>query len=168
MYTSINLPSALGLIRIDANPQALVGIYFVGQRWEPAPIEDASHTSTAITDLATQQLQEYFAGSRLEFTLPLAPKGTDFQQAVWQQISTIEAGQLLSYGNIATRLGNPNASRAVGAATGKNPLSIVVPCHRVVGSSGRLTGYAGGLKRKITLLQLEKALPPDPQCTFEI
>jgi methylated-DNA-[protein]-cysteine S-methyltransferase len=102
-----------------------------------------------------RQLAEYFAGTRTTFELPLDPVGTEFQQGVWAQLLRIPYGEIRTYGEVALALGRPTASRAVGMATGRNPLSIVVPCHRVIGANGRLTGYAGGLERKSALLALE-------------
>lgn len=106
---------------------------------------------------AVRQLTEYFQGRRRDFQLSLAPQGTKFQHQVWQLLQQIPYGETWSYGAQATRLGNPNASRAVGAANGKNPLAIVVPCHRVIAANQRLTGYAGGLSRKLWLLRFEKS-----------
>ena len=121
----------------------------VGAEWreDAAPFADAE-----------RQLDAYFAGERRTFDLPLDPHGTPFQLAVWMQLRTIPTGQTTTYGEIAARLGKPAASRAVGAAVGRNPISVIVPCHRVVGASGALTGFAGGLDRKRTLLTLEGAL----------
>jgi methylated-DNA-[protein]-cysteine S-methyltransferase len=104
---------------------------------------------------AEKQLKEYFAGSRKDFTLELDPMGTDFQKEVWKALAAIPYGETRSYGDIAREIGNVKAVRAVGAANGKNPISIVVPCHRVVGASGELTGFAGGLEAKACLLSLE-------------
>ena len=104
------------------------------------------------------QLREYFDGTRHAFDLPLAPEGTDFQQRVWYTLTTIPYGQTISYGELASRVGKPSASRAVGAANGRNPLSIVLPCHRVIGANGSLTGFGGGLPVKRFLLELEGAL----------
>lgn len=104
---------------------------------------------------AEEQLKEYFQGKRKEFNLKLDPVGTEFQQRVWKALLAIPFGETRSYGELANALGNPKASRAVGAANGKNPLSIVVPCHRVIGANGKLTGFAGGLKNKSILLELE-------------
>lgn len=103
-----------------------------------------------------EQLAAYFAGERKEFDLPIKPRGTDFQQQVWQRLMAIPYGETRSYGQIAREIGRPKASRAVGQANHCNPISIVVPCHRVVGANGRLTGYGGGLPRKEALLELEK------------
>jgi len=104
---------------------------------------------------AERELTEYFAGERTSFSLPLDPAGSEFQKAVWEALSTIPYGQTRSYGELARQIGNPKASRAVGAANGKNPLSIVVPCHRAIGADGSLTGFAGGLEVKRYLLSLE-------------
>jgi methylated-DNA-[protein]-cysteine S-methyltransferase len=152
---SAQIQSPLGLMRIDATSTTLIGVYFIGQRWEPPLMANAVNQSNPIIVATKAQLDEYFLGKRTVFDLTLAPRGTDFQQRVWRQIESIQSGDLLSYGEIAKRLGSPLASRAVGAATGKNPISIIIPCHRVVGASGQLTGYAGGLDRKTHLLRLE-------------
>jgi methylated-DNA-[protein]-cysteine S-methyltransferase len=109
-----------------------------------------------------RQLQEYFAGNRRDFDLPLDPVGTEFQQQVWHVLRTIPYGETISYGEQARRLGDVNKSRAVGAANGRNPISIIVPCHRVVGSTGKLTGFAGGLDTKAWLLQHERGAAPLP------
>ncbi len=110
---------------------------------------------------AQEQLQAYFSGQRTTFDLPLTPHGTAFQKQVWQALLAIPYGQTTSYGAIAKQLGKPNASRAVGAANGQNPIPVVIPCHRVIGANGKLTGYAGGLAIKEALLTLEGVLPAD-------
>lgn len=122
----------------------------VGTDWREEP--------TAFGE-AMRQLDAYFARERSTFDLPLQPAGTDFQLAVWEQLRTIPMGTTTTYGDIAARLGRPGAARAVGAAVGRNPIGIIVPCHRVIGSTGALTGYAGGMERKVALLALEGALP---------
>jgi methylated-DNA-[protein]-cysteine S-methyltransferase len=104
-----------------------------------------------------RQLREYFSGRRTEFELPLAPQGTAFQRGVWRQLQEIPYGETISYGELAKRVGNPKASRAVGAANGQNPIPIVIPCHRVIGSNGKLTGFGGGLPTKEALLALERS-----------
>jgi methylated-DNA-[protein]-cysteine S-methyltransferase len=114
-----------------------------------------SNDSSPILEAAATQLTEYFAGNRTSFDLPLAPEGTEFQRRVWSELRTIPFGETVSYLDIARSLGDTNAIRAVGAANGKNPIAIVVPCHRVIGSDGKLTGYAGGLWRKEWLLRYE-------------
>lgn len=142
------LPTTSGLLKICANEQGISAITFVMQ-------EDAPAIGNADTKEAKQQLSEYFDQQRKAFDLPLAPVGTQFQQNVWQQLCAIPYGETCSYADIAKQLNNPNAVRAVGSANGKNPISIVVPCHRVIGANGTLTGYAGGLTRKAALLTLE-------------
>ena len=143
------LETPLGKMEIAANEQALTHVIFCG------PHAEQANNSNAITQLASLQLTEYFAGTRREFDLPLAPVGTDFQQRVWQLLTAIPFGQSRSYGQLAELLQNPKAVRAVGGANGRNPLTIIVPCHRVIGASGKLTGYAGGVERKQWLLQHE-------------
>ena len=106
--------------------------------------------------MARKQLGEYFKGKRMTFDLPLAPEGTEFQQSVWKQLRKISYGRTKSYGEIANKVGNPRASRAVGAANGRNPISIIVPCHRVIGADGKLTGFGGGIERKRWLLEHEQ------------
>jgi len=122
--------------------------------WRQARIPMCEKPDGVIKE-TVRQLEEYFAGKRREFNLPLAPEGTEFQMRVWDQLRTIPYGMTKSYGEIARKIGNPKASRAVGAANGQNPLGIVVPCHRVIGSTGKLTGFAGGMKNKEFLLNLE-------------
>ena len=112
-------------------------------------------------EAAIAQFEEYFAGRRREFDLPLAPDGTDFQRRVWRALTAIPYGQTISYGELARRIGNPRASRAVGLANGANPLPIIVPCHRVIGANGSLTGFGGGLPIKQALLALEGSIPTE-------
>lgn len=125
-----------------------------GDDWQPGDHPLLAATAT--------QLREYFDGTRRAFDLPLAPEGTDFQQRVWQTLATIPYGQTISYAELASRVGKPSASRAVGAANGRNPLPIVLPCHRVIGTNGSLTGFGGGLPVKRFLLELEGALSRTP------
>jgi len=113
------------------------------------------HNPSPLSDDAARQLEEYFRGERQSFDLPLAPVGTPFQMAVWEALRTIPYGETRSYGQIAAAIGNPKGSRAVGMACNRNPIWIVIPCHRVVGSTGKLTGYEGGLDMKRSLLELE-------------
>ena len=120
------------------------------------PCEDATILAAALT-----QLSEYFSGNRYEFDLPLDVRGTAFQQAVWAELMRIPYGATITYGEIARRIGRPEAARAVGAAVGANPLPILIPCHRVIGVGGSLTGYGGGLEVKAALLRLEGAFPLD-------
>ena len=114
-----------------------------------------SHTPSPLSDLAAAELGEYFDGSRKSFTFPAAPEGTDFQKAVWAELARIPYGEFRTYGQIAAAIGKPKAARAVGQAANRNPIWIAIPCHRVVGKSGTLTGYAGGLELKQKLLDLE-------------
>jgi methylated-DNA-[protein]-cysteine S-methyltransferase len=151
-----NLSSPLGTIVIAATDAALVGLWFDGQRHQPDPSTWPLVLHHPVLDAAKAQLQRYFAGELQRFDLPLdLSAGTVFQQQVWAQLQTIESGKTVSYGHLSQQLGKPKAVRAVGAAVGGNPISIVVPCHRVLGANGTLTGYAGGLDRKSALLQLE-------------
>ena len=151
------MPSSLGDVILVANGDALCGVYFDDQKYlpsvDPAWQEDED---TAVLCAAHNQLDQYFAGLRKHFELPLAPNGTPFQRVVWNAIAQVPWGETLTYAELAARAGHPGSARAAGAATGRNPLSIIVPCHRIVGSDGSLTGYAGGLHRKQKLLALER------------
>jgi len=137
----------LGVMEVVALDDALLSIYFVDQ-------VQTVHRN-AVTESAKQQLLEYFEGRRTRFDLPMAAKGTDFQKRVWDALTTIRFGETCCYADIANKINNPKAVRAVGAANGKNPMTIVVPCHRVIGSNGSLTGYAFGVERKAWLLAHE-------------
>lgn len=150
MYSAY-MPSPCGLIQICASDRGITAIRFVDE-------QITTENPSSVTALAGQQLQEYFASTRSEFSLPLAAEGTAFQREVWTALTAIPYGETRTYGDIARTINNPKAVRAVGLANGKNPLSIVVPCHRVIGANGTLTGYAGGLTRKATLLKLEGVL----------
>jgi methylated-DNA-[protein]-cysteine S-methyltransferase len=146
----------LGPMLLVASDTALCGLYFAGQKYyPPASARWPEAEDDALLSLARRQLTEYFAGTRLEFDLPLAPAGTPWQRVVWEALCTVPYGKTISYGELAKRLGRPGSARAAGAAVGRNPLSIVIPCHRVIGATGQLTGYAGGLDRKRALLALE-------------
>ena len=158
------IPSPLGTIAIAATAEGLTGLWFAdNQRYLPLQLTGPAAWPDAaghpVLQQAGRQLAEYFAGQRNRFDLPLDLRGgTDFQQSVWQALLKIGHGEVTSYGEVSRRIGNPAAVRAVGGAIGRNPISIIVPCHRVTGSSGALTGYAGGLDRKAALLRLEGAL----------
>jgi len=154
-----SMDSPLGRIILAASDGRLSGVWFEGQRHQPDTRAWVIDDRLAVFDLTRTQLRDYFAGRRTSFELPLdISAGSDFQQAVWRALLAIPFGATASYGAISAAVGKPAAVRAVGAAVGRNPLSIVVPCHRVIGADGALTGYAGGLPRKTSLLQLEGAL----------
>lgn len=157
-----HLETPLGRMRLAASPLGLAGAWFVdGQRDTPAlapGVASASPQAAAVLSQAQRALDAYFAGSCQAFDVPIdLSLGTAFQQAVWRALLDIPYGQTTHYGEIARRIGRPEAVRAVGGAVGRNPLSILVPCHRVIGAGGALTGYSGGLDRKIALLRLENA-----------
>lgn len=141
------LETPLGDMEVRANNHAIKSIYFVEKQTGKNP--------NNVTAMGVEQLNEYFSGQRYNFDLPLAPDGTAFQQQVWQALTTIEYARTCSYSDIAEVIHNPKAVRAVGAANGRNPLTIVVPCHRIIGRDGSLTGYAFGLARKAWLLKHE-------------
>ncbi len=148
----------LGTLLLAGAADGLVGAWFPGQRHFRGIAEGwARHDGAALLREAAAQLAAYFAGRLAAFDLPLAPRGTPFQQEVWRAIARVGYGVTSSYGEVAAALGNPAAARAVGAATGRNPIGIIVPCHRLVGRCGALTGYAGGIERKRWLLALEAA-----------
>ena len=156
--TSTRFASPLGELVLTASNIALIGVYFPTSHRE-AWLEDDGHgPASELLARARRQLTEYFARTRTTFELPLDPAGTIFQREVWDLLRTIPYGTTTSYGELARHLGDPRATRAVGAATGKNPIPIIVPCHRVVGANGYLTGFGGGLDRKRWLLEHEGAL----------
>ncbi len=140
--------SPIGLIEVTANSEGVTSIYFVNEANDSA--------SNEFADEAIVQLDQYFTHRRKQFDLPLSVVGTSFQESVWNALRTIDYGKTCSYRDIATSLQNPNAVRAVGAANGRNPISIVVPCHRVIAADGSLSGYAGGTDRKAWLLAHER------------
>ncbi|MGY6587640.1 MAG: methylated-DNA--[protein]-cysteine S-methyltransferase [Wenzhouxiangella sp.] len=156
----MSVGTPLGPVLMAEKDGRLAGVWFSGQRHFPAEASCWLQENTPLLKRAGVQLAAYFAGELSQFDLPLATVGTPFQQAVWRQLVDIPYGQTRSYGQIALALGKSSASRAVGMAVGRNPWSIIVPCHRVLGSSGQLTGYAGGLDRKRWLLALES----EPTC----
>jgi methylated-DNA-[protein]-cysteine S-methyltransferase len=145
-----------GRMLLVADEKALSSVSFVGQKYAPRVANDwqrdASHAPLA---QAKRELAEYFAGRRKRFSVRLAPRGTPFQRKVWKAIAGVAFGRTIAYAELARRAGRPGSARAAGAATGRNPLGIIVPCHRIVGSNGSLTGYAGGLAKKRALLELE-------------
>lgn len=149
----------LGGVVLAATDTGLAGLWFDAQKHSPDMTGWQTDDAHPVLRAAAAQLLDFLAGRRTTFDLPLdLSHGTDFQQAVWQALREIPAGATTSYGALSARIGRPMAVRAVGAAVGRNPVSVIVPCHRVVGATGALTGYAGGLERKTALLQLEGAL----------
>ncbi len=159
------IPSPMGDMVLAATPSGLAGVWFTDQRHRPEALDfkNVPHAwpqqdSHPTLRKAARQLGEFFAGTRKSFELPLdISGGTPFQQSIWRALLQIPYGKTSSYGDIGRQIGNPAAVRAVGSAVGRNPLGLIVPCHRVLGSDGSLTGYAGGLHRKTALLQLEGA-----------
>jgi methylated-DNA-[protein]-cysteine S-methyltransferase len=151
--------SPIGELVITASDSGLTGVWFPGKGEVTAVRpDDRRGSATAVLARACEQLAEYFARSRTTFDIPLDPAGTPFQQRVWEALRAIPYGTTLSYSELARRLGDLRATRAVGAANGRNPIPIIVPCHRVVGANGALTGFGGGLDRKRWLLEHEGAL----------
>ena len=147
----------LGPVTLVASADGLAGVWFDGQAHHPGPLDVPVDAGQVHIAQALRELAEYFGGRRTRFDVALDPLGTDFQQSVWTALARIAHGRTTSYGAIASGLGRAAAVRAVGAAVGRNPLSVIVPCHRVLGRDGALTGYAGGLERKQALLRLEGA-----------
>lgn len=161
--TVTRFSTPIGELTLTASDTALTAVYFPTSRHGPPPAErngwiedDGTHPVLA---RARAQLEEYFAGSRTRFDLPLDAAGSVFERRVWDALLAIPFGSTTSYGELARRLGDPRATRAVGAANGKNPIPIIVPCHRVIGADGDLTGFGGGIERKRWLLAHEGALP---------
>lgn len=157
VHTLIDSP--VGPLRLASDGEHLTGVFFAQHRHAPEDLGEqvAPEVAPQVLRDAADQLGEYFGGERRDFDLPTAAEGTDFQRRVWAALETIPYGQTWSYGQLAAAVGQPGAARAVGLANGKNPVSIVVPCHRVVGSDGSITGYGGGVARKQQLLDLEAA-----------
>ncbi len=142
------MDTPLGILKIQASQNGVTHVIFCEEKVDAV-------TTNRITEKCKKQLTEYFSGVRITFDLPLEASGTAFQKKIWDALLTIKAGKTASYLDIAVMISNPKAVRAVGAANGKNPIGIIVPCHRVIGSDGTLTGYAGGLDRKAWLLKHE-------------
>jgi len=149
-----NLPTPIGRLRLVADAEGLREVWFESGRHQREPAPSWLRSAPALA-FARVQFEEYFAGTRQVFALPLHPLGTPFQLAVWQELAHIPYGATISYGELARRIGQPQAVRAVGTATGRNPLPIVLPCHRVIGADGSLTGFGGGLPTKRFLLAME-------------
>jgi methylated-DNA-[protein]-cysteine S-methyltransferase len=162
-YRTIESP--IGLLTLAGRGSVLTNLRMVDQTYEPSradwSVDDAAFADTV------DQLNAYFAGELTDFNIELDMRGTEFQQRVWKALLTIPYGQTRSYGEIAEQIGAPGAARAVGLANGRNPIAIIVPCHRVIGASGSLTGYGGGLDRKKTLLELEKCRAPANLTLFD-
>jgi methylated-DNA-[protein]-cysteine S-methyltransferase len=148
------IASPIGPLTLSAADGLLTGVHMENQRHRPERSAEWRRDDAWFTPIAAQ-LDAYFAGERARFDVPLNAVGTDFQRRVWAALLEIPYGETISYGELARRIGNPNASRAVGLANGRNPISIIVPCHRVIGAKGDLTGYGGGLERKVWLLEHE-------------
>ncbi|MFD0359209.1 methylated-DNA--[protein]-cysteine S-methyltransferase [Streptomyces sp. NPDC127110] len=155
IHTVVDSP--YGLLTLVATDGVLSGLYMTGQRHRPAEESFGERVADSEEPFpeVRRQLAAYFAGELTEFTVPVRLEGTAFQRSVWEQLVRIPYGRTWSYGQLAAELGKPNASRAVGLANGKNPVGIIVPCHRVIGASGSMTGYGGGIERKVRLLEFE-------------
>jgi methylated-DNA-[protein]-cysteine S-methyltransferase len=151
--------SPLGVILLTSDGLSLTGLYLGAHESGPIVRDDWEENDRAAPlPEARRQITAYFAGEILEFDLPMNLHGTPFQQTVWNELTRIPFGTTISYGELARRVGNPNASRAVGLANGQNPISVIVPCHRVIGANGKLVGYGGGLPRKEALLKFEASV----------
>lgn len=148
------LKSPVGRLFLTSNGEAITWLFMEKQKDGPIPTGDWRRDDASFWE-AAKQLRAYFAGELTEFDLPLAPAGTQFQRRVWAELQKIPYGSTINYGELARRVGNPKAARAAGAANGSNPISIIIPCHRVIGSNNHLTGYGGGIERKRFLLDLE-------------
>lgn len=162
MTALLTVASPIGPLVLESDGGALTAIRFGADGAVPEPAgaspggsRPGATASDAVLDATAWQLEEYFAGTRTAFDLPLRPSGTDFQRAVWSGLEEIPYGETRSYGELAARVGRPKAARAIGAGCGRNPIPVVVPCHRVIGADGTLTGYAGGTAIKNALLRLE-------------
>jgi methylated-DNA-[protein]-cysteine S-methyltransferase len=163
LVAQATLDSPLGPLLLAATAHGLAGAWFTDQAHHPGVLDAPEDSANTFIQQATQQLSAYWQdGVHSRFTVPMDPQGTPFQRAVWQALLKIPTGRCSTYAGLAAQVGKPAAMRAVGAAVGRNPLSVIIPCHRVLGSDGSLTGYAGGLARKIALLQREGAAPAAP------
>lgn len=161
--------SPLGPLTAVADDAGLAAVYMAEHRRRPALAtlgERVAASSSPVLAATVEQLGEYFSGARREFSLPLAPRGSPFQHRVWAALADIPYGELRTYGQLAALLGDPSMAQAVGSANGRNPISIIVPCHRVVGANGALVGYAGGLHHKEFLLELENPARTHTEALF--
>jgi methylated-DNA-[protein]-cysteine S-methyltransferase len=152
------IDSPVGRLYLAATERGLTELLFIDEMSGLPELVKGGGEAARIVDDTERQLAEYFAGKRREFDIPVAPAGTEFQLATWKALRLIAYGETMSYGELARRIDRPRAVRAVGAANGANPISIIVPCHRVIGADGTLTGYGGGLHRKRRLLELEQGI----------
>ena len=151
--------SPVGELTIASDGESIVGLWLEGQKYFSATLNgEVTEKELPVFDEARRWLDIYFSGREPQFMLPLAPRGSEFRRAVWDELLRIPYGETATYGDIAKRLGGKSSARAVGGAVGHNPISIIIPCHRVVGANGSLTGYAGGVDKKIKLLEIENAL----------
>jgi methylated-DNA-[protein]-cysteine S-methyltransferase len=164
--THTRIPTPLGELLLVAEDGALTGLYFPGHRYPPDAESIGVEGDDPVFDETARQLAGYFAGERSGFELPLAPHGDAFSQQVWAILRAIPFGETTTYGSIARSLGNPSLAQRVGQAVGHNPISIIVPCHRVLGADGSLTGFAGGLERKRFLLELEEPIAAKAERLF--
>jgi methylated-DNA-[protein]-cysteine S-methyltransferase len=155
LYTQV--PSPLGELLLTGDGQQLQRLHMQDGKLAPIAIERSWEHAPDAFAVAVEQLGEYFAGERDGFDLPLRARGTAFQESVWRELRRIPYGETISYGELAQRVGQPSASRAVGTANGRNPIAVIIPCHRVIGADGSLTGFGGGLVNKRLLLELEAA-----------
>jgi len=161
MYYFDFYESPMGKMLIVAADEGLRGLYFIDQKYyREVQSEWTRAPKHPVVRQTAREMQEYFAGKRRQFDIPLAPEGTPFQASIWKAISSVKYGDSITYSELARRAGHPDAIRAAGTATGRNPITIIVPCHRIVGSDGSLTGYAGGLDRKRALQELESGTRP--------
>ena len=156
MITTTTMQSPVGTLTLTAVDGRLTGLHMDGQRHAPAASPDWERDDAGLAAVV-EQLEDYFAGRRESFDVPLDLAGTAFQRSVWAGLLEIPYGETMSYGELARRVGRPGASRAVGLANGRNPVAIIVPCHRVIGANGTMTGYGGGLDRKVWLLDHERS-----------
>ncbi len=154
MIRTCHLETPIGMLCISASEVAVTELSFCEER---GCATENRESLPPLLEQAVRELTEYFAGERSDFTLPLAVAGTPFRQAVWTALQTIPCGQTRTYGQIAAQIGRPRAARAVGMACNRNPIGIIIPCHRVLGANGTLTGYAGGVAKKASLIRLEQA-----------
>ncbi len=160
MYFSTDYTSPIGKLLIVSDGEAICGVWFYGQKHFLSPINDeiVQNDDLAIFSDVKKWFDDYFMGLNPEITFKLSPSGSDFRMKVWKILSEIPYGETLTYGEIASRISPTMSAQAVGGAVGHNPIAIIIPCHRVLGSNGKLTGYAGGIERKIELLKIENIL----------